>query len=191
MSSTEPAYAARLAALERQWWKRLLPNPYRWHIRRVCQGRVLDVGCGIGRCLAFLGGRGVGVDPNPAAVEIARARGVEAYTPDELAGMDDAAEFDTLLCSHVLEHLSRDDGVELLRTWLPRLRRNGRVVLICPQERGQRSDPTHVRFVGEAQMRELAAAIGVIDVTVRSFPLMRWFGRWWVHNETVLGGRVL
>jgi 2-polyprenyl-3-methyl-5-hydroxy-6-metoxy-1,4-benzoquinol methylase len=191
MSSTEPAYAARLAALERQWWKRLVPNPYRWHIRHVCKGRVLDVGCGIGRCLAFLAGRGVGVDPNPAAVEIARARGVEAYTPAELASMDDAVAFDTLLCSHVLEHLSRPEGVELLQTWAPRVRSGGRLVLICPQQRGQRSDPTHVRFVGEAELRDLAHAVGVADVQVRSFPLMRWFGRWWVHNETVLVATLL
>ena len=188
MSSTGAAYAERLAGLEGRWWKRIVPNPYRWHIRAVCPGRVLDVGCGIGRCLAFLDGRGVGVDPNAAAVQIARARGLEAYTPEELAELEDDSAFDTLLCSHVLEHLERDDALALLRTWTPRLRRGARVVLICPQERGQRSDPTHVRFLGERELRELTSAIGLTDVHVRSFPLTRRFGRWWVHNETVLVG---
>jgi 2-polyprenyl-3-methyl-5-hydroxy-6-metoxy-1,4-benzoquinol methylase len=190
MSSTDGAYAERLVDLEGRWWKRLLPNPYGWHIRSVCHGRVIDVGCGIGRCLAFLDGRGVGVDPNGAAVEIARSRGLAAYTPDELGMLEHESSFDTLLCSHVLEHLTRDEGVELLSTWLPRLRRVGRVVLICPQERGQRSDSTHVRFVGDEELRDLAAAAGIVDVHIRSFPLPRVFGRWWVHNETVLVGRI-
>jgi 2-polyprenyl-3-methyl-5-hydroxy-6-metoxy-1,4-benzoquinol methylase len=188
--STDASYASRLEGLENRWWKRLVPNPYRWHIRSVCHGRVIDVGCGIGRCLAFLDGRGVGVDPNEAAVAIARSRGLEAYTPDQLTEVGHDPSFDTLLCSHVLEHLTRDEGVDLLSTWLPRLRRGGRVVLVCPQERGQRSDPTHVRFLGERELRDLATGAGIVDVHIRSFPLPRAFGRWWVHNESVLVGRI-
>jgi len=190
MSSTAASYAERLARLEGRWWKRYVPTPYRWHIRHICTGRVLDVGCGIGRCLSFLDGRGVGVDPNEAAVAIARSRGLQAYTPDELVDLDHDSGFDTLLLSHVLEHLSRDEGIELVRMWMPRLRRSGKVVLICPQERGQRSDPTHVRLLGESELRDLAAAAQIHVVEVRSFPLTRSFGRWWVHNETVLVGRI-
>jgi 2-polyprenyl-3-methyl-5-hydroxy-6-metoxy-1,4-benzoquinol methylase len=190
MRSTDPAYATRLANLEGRWWKQFVPNPYAWHIRHVCQGRVLDVGCGIGRCLHFLDGRGVGVDPNAAAVDIARRRGLEAYTPQELEDLESESTFDTLLSSHVLEHLEAPDAVELLRTWLPRIRVGGCAVLICPQERGQRSDATHVRFMGEQQLRELADEVGLTEVVVRSFPLPRRFGRLWTHNESVLVGRV-
>ncbi|HEY7625699.1 MAG TPA: hypothetical protein VH761_01480, partial [Ilumatobacteraceae bacterium] len=66
MSSTDDAYAGRLQELSGRWWKRFLPNPYRWNVRRLATGRVLDVGCGIGRCLDFVKPRGVGVDPNQA-----------------------------------------------------------------------------------------------------------------------------
>jgi len=188
MRSTDAAYAERLSGLEGRTWKRFVPNPYRWHIRRRCTGRVLDVGCGIGRCLAFLDGRGVGVDPNAAAVAKAVDRGFEAYTPDQLAARPDLTGFDTLLCSHVLEHLDAETGTDLLRTWLPRLRPGGRVVLICPQSRGQASDPTHLRLMDPPALRDLCAAVGVRVEQVRSFPLPRWFGRWWVHNETVVVG---
>ena len=107
----------------------------------------------------FLGGRGVGVDPNTAAVDAAIARGVAAYTPDELLARPEITGFDTLLCSHVLEHLDRDAAVEVLRTWLPRIRPGGRVVLICPQERGQSSDATHVRLMDEAALRDVCAGV--------------------------------
>jgi SAM-dependent methyltransferase len=39
---------------------------------------VLDIGCGPGRHLAALDGRGLGVDLSPVAVRIARGRGVDA-----------------------------------------------------------------------------------------------------------------
>jgi SAM-dependent methyltransferase len=188
MTSTDAAYARRLAHLERRWWKRLVPNPYRWHIRRRCPGRVLDVGCGIGRCLGFLEGRGVGVDPNEAAVATARDRGFEAYTPEELDARADLDDFDTLLCSHVLEHLDRSTAIELLSTWLARLRPGGRVVLICPQARGQASDPTHVRLMDADALREVCSAAGIAVTSIRSFPIPAWCGRLWVHNETVLVG---
>ena len=189
MSSTDAGYAERLSRLEHRSWKRFVPNPYRWHIRRVATGRVLDVGCGIGRCLAYIRPRGVGVDPNDAAVDVARARGLDAHSPDELAERPDLTGFDTLLCSHVLEHLDRETGTELLANWLPRIRPGGKVVLICPQERGQASDATHVRLMDPAALRDVCAAAGVEVERVRSFPLPTWAGRWWVHNETVLIGR--
>jgi len=179
-----------LLVLERRPWKRFVPNPYRAHIRRVCSGRVLDVGCGIGRCLGYLGGRATGVDPNVDAVRTARDRGFDAATPAELHAADGAPRFDTLLCSHVLEHLLEDEALALLREWLPRLERGGRVVLVCPQARGQASDPTHVRLMTVERLRDLATRSGITVERTYSFPLPRAFGRIWVHNETVLIGHL-
>ena len=189
MTSTDADYTRRLQRLSGRRWKRFVPNPYRWNVRRLATGRVLDVGCGIGRCLAFIRPRGVGVDPNATAVAACREKGLQAYRPEEFAtvyGSDPAGrKFDTLLCSHVLEHLDEQTGVDLIASYLPYLAAHGRVVLINPQERGQRSDLTHVRLIDSEAIARLADQCGLVVERISSFPLPRYFGRWFIYNETV------
>ena len=73
-------YAERLQRLEGARWKKLLDvqRPYRWNLQRLELGRVLDIGCGIGRNLLNLGDDSVGVDHNVDSVAAARARGLTA-----------------------------------------------------------------------------------------------------------------
>ena len=194
MSSTDANYTRRLQRLSGKRWKSFVPNPYAWKVRRIATGRVLDVGCGIGRCLDFVRPRGVGVDPNESAVEVCRDKGHEAYVPDEFAaaygGGTSDRRFDTLLCAHVLEHLDEATGADLLRSYLPYLDAAARLVLITPQERGQGSDPTHVRLVDPAAMTRLAEQCGLRIERTSSFPLPRIFGRWFVYNETITVARI-
>jgi len=180
-------YTERLRSRPQSVWKRVIPNPYRWNLRHMRLGRVLDVGCGVGRCLEFLDGNGIGVDHNPTSVDECRARGFEAYTPEAFA-LVDVGMFDTLLLSHVVEHLDPSSGVELVRSYLPYIRAGGRIVLITPQEAGQRSDPTHVTFVDGEVARSLLASLRIPASRVRSFPFPRPIGRFFVHNETIAIG---
>ena len=187
MSSTDAEYTRRLQELSGRGWKRFVPNPYGWKVRRLATGRVLDVGCGIGRCLDFVAPRGVGVDPNATAVDVCREKGHQAYVPDEF---NPDQPFDTMLCAHVLEHLDEATGAELLQSYLPYLRPQSRVILITPQERGQRSDATHVRFMDEVALRNLADQCGLKVEKISSFPLPRMFGRWFIYNETITIARI-
>jgi hypothetical protein len=77
-------------------------------------------------------------------------------------------------------------AVEMLCSWLPHLSGGRRVVLICPQESGQDSDPTHVSFLDAAELMSLAGCAGLRVDKATSFPLPRWARCWWIHNETVL-----
>jgi 2-polyprenyl-3-methyl-5-hydroxy-6-metoxy-1,4-benzoquinol methylase len=165
--------------------------PYRWNIRRQHLGRVLDVGCGTGRNLAHLDGNGVGVDHNETAVESARSRGLRAHTTDGFPTSPDAAlgSYDTVLFAHVLEHMTTDEATALVREYLPYVRPGGRVVVICPQERGQRSDPTHVTYMPPAVIDGVLTGAGVRVERVTSFPFPAVAGRWFTHNETIVVGR--
>jgi SAM-dependent methyltransferase len=197
--TTEPStggteYAERLVGLQQVWWKRLLPvqAPYRWNLRRLNLGLTLDVGCGIGRNLANLEGRGVGIDHNAASVAVARAQGFDAMTSDEFLVSPFAVpgRFDSLLVAHVLEHMNGDEALDLVRTHLPYVRAGGNVVLITPQERGFRSDATHVAFMDFAALHDITDALDLPVARAYSFPFPRRFGSLFIYNEFVVVARV-
>ncbi len=190
MRTNDPGYSKYLEASESAWWKRAIDvqAPYRWNLRRLNLGHTLDIGCGLGRNLAHLGGAGVGVDHNPASVAIARARGFLAFTPDDFERSQFGGEhrFDSILLSHVAEHMREEAALNLLATYRTRLRPGGRVVLITPQERGYASDPTHVSFMDFAVLDRLTTKLGMRTVKAYSFPFPRVFGHLFRYNEFVL-----
>ena len=170
-------------------WKRLLnvQAPYRWNVRRLAIGSVLDVGCGIGRNLTHLDGHGVGVDHNPHSVAEARARGLEAYTVDEFGSTpwSRTHSFDSLLCAHVLEHMTIDDARRLLLDYLPLVKPRGRLIIIVPQQAGFRSDATHVEYLDAKGLAVLTKPLPVDLERAFSFPFPAWAGRVFRYNETV------
>jgi 2-polyprenyl-3-methyl-5-hydroxy-6-metoxy-1,4-benzoquinol methylase len=190
-STRDSAYAERLQRLSARGGalRRFIDpqRPYRWNLRRLHPGEVLDIGCGIGRNLTHLDGHGVGVDHNADCVAACRAAGLTAYTSDEFPRSADAvlARFDTLLVSHVVEHMDDAGADALFRTYLPFIRRDGRVIMITPQERGQRSDATHVQLIDDAAARRLASRVGLEVQSISSFPLPRVAGHVFTYNETV------
>lgn len=185
-------YAARLQRREGAGWKRVLnvQAPYRWNLRRLDLGFTLDVGCGLGRNLQGLDG--VGVDHNPAAIEVARRRGLTAFRTEDFADSDysTVGRFDSLLLAHVVEHMTRAEAGELLGHYVPYLRPGGRVVVIAPQEAGFRSDETHVEFMDHAALRELLEGHGLQVTDEFSFPFVRTVGRFLRYNEFVSVGRL-
>ena len=189
-STDDAAYTGRLERLESRWLRRVVDvqAPYRWNVRRLGLGFVLDVGCGLGRNLTHLEGEGVGVDHNADSVKIARDRGLVAFTPDEFLESDFAVtgRFDSLLSAHVLEHLAFDDAAALLRSYLPFVRDGGQVVVICPQRAGFRSDATHVTYLDGPALVRLGEQCGLRTVKVRSFPFPEPIGRVFTYNETIL-----
>lgn len=183
-------YAERLTNLQEARWKTALDvqRPYRWNLQRLCEGRVLDIGCGIGRNLRNLRNFDqppVGVDINTEAIRIARSKGYKAFTLEEW-NLEEPAElgpFDTLLLSHVWEHMDFDETTALMEYYLGFLAPGGRVVVECPQEVGYRSDDTHVRWVDEQEARRQCDALGLSVVRQFSYPFPRWAGKFFIYNQ--------
>jgi SAM-dependent methyltransferase len=186
-------YAARLETLGGASWKRWLDvqAPYRWNLRRLDLGFTLDVGCGIGRNLAHIDGRGVGVDHNPQSVAIARRRGFEVYLEEPFWGSSRATpeSFDALLFSHVLEHMPLSEASALVGKYLHLVRGSGQVVLITPQEAGHRSDSSHVAFADFETLHRILADHRLRPQRSFSFPFPRIVGRVFPFNEFVVVGR--
>lgn len=186
------AYTARLAGRSRAGWKQFLDvqAPYRWNLRRLIgDRRTLDVGCGIGRHLANLPAGSVGVDHNAHSVAECRAGGMTAYTVEEFLGSPPAAPFDGMLAAHLVEHLPAGEAGTVLKPYLPYLASGAVVVLICPQERGFASDPTHTVFHDQPMLAALATELGMTVERQYSFPLPRFTGRVFTHNEFVTVAR--
>jgi SAM-dependent methyltransferase len=185
----DPEYARRLVKIQKAWWKRAfdVQAPYRWNIRRLQPGYTLDIGCGIGRNLLHLKGNGIGIDHNLEAVEIAKSRGLRAFTPQEFSGSgyDVRHGFDSLLLAHVAEHMTKSEIVDLIERYLPLLKPAGKLILITPQEAGYRSDPTHVEFMDFRALRTISGELGLLPVKEYSFPFPRFFGGVFRYNEFV------
>lgn len=182
------SYTQRLTARSGAGWKRALDvqAPYRWNLRRLLgERRTLDVGCGIGRNLVNLPPGSVGVDHNPTSVRVCRDAGLTAFTAEEFLARDDSPRYGGMLAAHLLEHLPAGAGAEVLRGYLPFLEPGAVVVLICPQERGFASDPTHTVFVDQPALAGIVAELGLEPRRQYSFPLPRFTGRAFTYNEFV------
>lgn len=191
--TAEQSYTAQLLREGGAWWKRLfdVQRPYRWKLRRLDVGFMLDIGCGLGRNLQHVDGHGIGIDHNPASVDVCRSKGLRAYTPEDFARSEWSrqATFDSILLSHVAEHMPRSQAIELLSEYLHFLKPSGKLVVITPQERGFDADKTHVEFVDNVALREILKALGFKQATVQSFPFPRRpFGKIFRYNEFVAVG---
>lgn len=180
-------YTDRLRAMSDARWKRWLhvQAPYQRNLRRHDLGRTLDIGCGIGRNLATLPQGSVGVDHNDESVAVAKAAGFNALTGEEWAASDlpGSESFDSFLVAHVVEHMEFANAVDLLNYYVPALRNSGKVLFICPQERGYRSDPTHLSWTTNEDLARLAREVGLRPDSWKSFPLPRFAGRIFTYNE--------
>lgn len=186
----DPEYTNRLERLGSKWWKVALDTqrPYRWNLRRLDPGRTLDIGCGIGRNLVNLPPGSVGVDRNVNSINVVREHGLTAYSVDEFPESVDArlGYFDTILFSHVIEHVDPEASRSLVADYLPYLDANGKLIVICPQERGYASDATHVKLYDFDDLGSLVADVGFRVTRSFSFPFPRVFGKLFTYNEFVV-----
>jgi 2-polyprenyl-3-methyl-5-hydroxy-6-metoxy-1,4-benzoquinol methylase len=95
---------------------------------------ILDLGCGSGSLLAYLGRRGFshafGVDISAEQIDRALQKGVSAAQHDAHAYLAASTErFDAIIAVDVLEHFTRDELAHLVRQLFAALKPGGRLVV--------------------------------------------------------------
>ena len=195
ISTKNHQYADRLISLQSTWWKEkfFFLNPYLVHVRIITRGRVLEVGSGIGRNLRVLRQGSLGVDHNKFAVEYARKKKLSSLTVNDFFTKSRKVRsvFDTLLLSHVLEHVDSETQEQIFDQFIPFLASGAKIVLICPQEAGFVTDKTHIRWVNESMLRDILESLGCRAIKVKSFPFPRRAGKKFKYNQTVATGFLL
>lgn len=187
--TNEKDYTEGLLYRQSAWWKKFLnvQYPYKYNIQSLKPGFVLDIGCGIGRNLLHLNGNGIGVDHNPTSIEVSKSRGLKAYTVDDFlkSSYNKPETFDSILLAHVAEHMTGDDFIALLKQYIHLLKKDGRIIVITPQEKGFKSDNTHVQFMDFVTVKNLLKQIGFNTTRQYSFPFPRVIGYFFKFNEFV------
>ena len=187
--TNQPDYCQRLLSSDKRWKQILnVQYPYRRSLEKMNLGKTIDIGCGIGRILAWLDKGSIGVDHNPTSVEICLSKNLNAATSEKFGEMTNSNKiglkcFDNLLLAHVLEHLEDKEQIEIIESYLPYLKNNGGIFVITPQEAGYASDPTHVTFTDFERVREILNELNFEVSSQKSFPFPRAFGKYFKYNE--------
>lgn len=178
--------------LSRSPLRRIVRRAYLKRAASLVSGPTLDFGCGVGELLRLLPRGSRGVEYNLATVEYCQERGlaVDAYNGfnDDwsLSGLPQGDRFDSMVISHVLEHL--EAPIEVFKKLLVAASRHGveRVLVIVPGMAGFKVDPTHLTFVNHKMLSDLSipAVTGFRCVDAGYFPgNIRSIGNWFAYHE--------
>jgi SAM-dependent methyltransferase len=151
-------------------------------------GKVLDVGCGVGRWSLALAARGAsvtGLDVSPfmirRAIERARAQGLSCeFTCADVRVFDSPTRFDLILSVTVLQHIvDRDAAQKVVRRLAGLLAEQGQLVLLeaAPRQASVRCDSSVFRARDLEWYRGALAAAGLQLSAVRGVdpsPLKTW-----------------
>ncbi len=134
---------------------------------------VLDVGFGKGQFIAWAKSQGwqvIGSEISSALVQIAQAKGFEAYAAKDIP-LD--RQFDLIILFDVLEHVPGNGHLELLRDLYGRLAPGGVLIVKVPNGdsplglANQNGDVTHIESVGSGKLSYYAELLPDADVKVR------------------------
>jgi O-antigen chain-terminating methyltransferase len=141
--------------------------------------RVVDLGCGRGELLELLRELDVaayGVDVDPAFIEHARARGLDVVQEEALAHLEELepGAVDTIVASHVIEHLPPTNFFRLIELVADKLEDGGLVIFETPNPTSVLAgsvnfhrDPTHVHPVHPDTLSFLFERAGFSEIEVR------------------------
>lgn len=178
--------------LQRSLFRRAVRAVYLRRAASLVHGRTLDFGCGVGELLRRLPKGSRGLEYNRATVAHCRSVGLavddyDGFTDEwSLSVLPAEERFESMVISHVLEHLALP--MEVLRKLLvaAAARDVTRVLVIVPGKAGFALDPTHLTFVDREMLLDdgIPRATGFRCVQWNYFPgNSRVMGDWLAHHE--------
>jgi len=145
----------------------------------------LDLACGYGNWLYFVRSKGftnvIGVDTDPAQIQLARLLDLPAIHRDASEAMAAGEHYGMISALDLLEHLDKNDAVRLLQSIFRSLIKTGVLVIRMPCADGFNgahdafNDLTHRWAASSNMLRQLLTTVGftrveVIDPSLPRFP---------------------
>jgi SAM-dependent methyltransferase len=152
----------------KKWIRRIFfINP----VVRGFKGYVLDIGCGPGVYLEHYSGPSLGIDAHPSNIKICVNKGIKAIEDDANRFLQENS-FDTVLLSHILEHL--DDPGMVIENAYRCTKPGGRIIVIVPCHEGYVSglnnEVGHKHFITEKYIDDTIVKFGCRKVKAYTFP---------------------
>ena len=180
--------------------RKILPTnlPYSLNLKFNRLGRTLEIGSGLGRNLSVLPLGSIGFEHNTKSADYCRRKlGLTVLGNEQFqefkAIPSNYGLFDSILISHVLEHVELENQLPLIVDALPLLKHGGKLVLITPQERGFDSTNSHITWTDFGRLIDLTNTLPGNWSLLRkySFPFPRFFGKVFTYNEFIVVARKL
>jgi len=155
------------------------------HLDQVAPGLAIDLGCGYGNFLYYLRARhwadAAGYDLTEGQVALAQSLGLNAQLGDARQALDSQQDVSLVAAFDLIEHLSKNDAVALLRQSHQVLKDGGLMIVQCPCADGFRgahdfcNDLTHRWAPTSNTLSQMLGAAGfsrvtLIDLTLPPFP---------------------
>ena len=158
-------------------------KPYNWYLRGWLpldrEANILELGCGEGHLLAAFKSWGYrqvrGIDLRPEAIAFCQSRGLAAETADAKEYLKNCNDghFQLIVAIDLLEHLTREEGLDLLENVHLALRPGGTVILQVPNLASPFGgavffgDVTHRTGFTETSIRQVLGLAGFTKAEVR------------------------
>lgn len=153
-------------------------NFYPRLVKKIGTGKVLDVGCGLGYLLSRVNlpaGLLYGMDVGPGALRVARSwiAGGHFCLGDVTSIPYQSGNFDYLVCTEVLEHLTVKQGTAAVRECYRVLRPGGVALFTVPNGKGVLGDYfcAHIRFFSFKSITTLIKEAGFEVISGQKFGL--------------------
>ncbi|MDI1355625.1 MAG: class I SAM-dependent methyltransferase [bacterium] len=127
-------------------------------LRQFSKGHIVDLGCGTGEFLRYLKIKNrsfSGIDNNPHLVEKCVKMGFDVVMDDVTQLNNVKAPIDNAVIDNVLEHLEVSQTDSFFKALKAKMNKGGTLVVVVPDKKGYRYDPTHKTFVNKALMQQM------------------------------------